>query len=91
MDMGSNVLKRNENKNNYRTIRILLPAHENAEDYTDKYGVCHTVVEKEKFYKCTRRTKTMEHYSIWKMSLSHNDNLVRKNYWNARRLDPLQR
>jgi hypothetical protein len=48
MDMGSNVLKRNENKNNYRTIRILLPAHENAEDYTDKYGVCHTVVEKDK-------------------------------------------
>jgi hypothetical protein len=43
---------------------------------TDKYGVCHTVVEKKKFYKCTRRT--MEHYSIWKMSLSHNDNLVRK-------------
>jgi hypothetical protein len=22
--------------------------HENAEDYTDKYGVCHTVVEKGK-------------------------------------------
>jgi hypothetical protein len=64
--MGSNVLKRNENG---RTITGLYAyfyrQYENAEDYTDKYGVCHTVVEKEKFYKCTRRTKTLrEHYSI---------------------------
>jgi hypothetical protein len=48
--------------------RIFLPAHENAEDYTDKYGVCHTVVEKEKFYKCTRRTKT-----LWSITVFENE------------------
>jgi hypothetical protein len=30
----------------------------------------------------------MEHYSIWKMSLSQRQ-LGEKNYWNARRLDPI--
>jgi hypothetical protein len=54
------------------------------------YGVCHTVVEKGKsFINAQGELKLYEHYSIWKMSLSHNDNLVRKNYWNARRLDPI--
>jgi hypothetical protein len=57
--MGSNVLKRNENGRTITGLYVLLPAHENAEDYTDKYGVCHTVVERTKFYKCTRRTKTL--------------------------------
>jgi hypothetical protein len=64
MDMGSNVLKRNENGRNYRTIRILLPAHENAEDYTDKYGVCHTVEKGKSFINAQGELKLTEHYSI---------------------------
>jgi hypothetical protein len=51
-------------ENNYRTIRILLPAHENAEDYTDKYGVCHTVEKGKSFINAQGELKLMEHYSI---------------------------
>jgi hypothetical protein len=44
-------------------------------------------VEKEKFYKCTRRTKTYGALHL-KMSLTQRQ-LGEKNYWNARRLDPI--
>jgi hypothetical protein len=47
MDIGSNVLKRNSNGKHLQDYMLTFPAHHNMEDYTDKYGICHTVVEKE--------------------------------------------
>jgi hypothetical protein len=40
---------------------LTFPAHHNMEDYTDKYGICHVVVEKEELY--AKRRLKLVHYS----------------------------
>jgi hypothetical protein len=52
------MLKRNENGRTITGLYAYFYRHMKMQKI-DKYGVCHTVVEKEKFYKCTRRTKTL--------------------------------
>jgi hypothetical protein len=91
MDTGSNVLKRNDNG---RTITGLyayfLPAHQNAEDYTDKYGVCHSVVEKGKsFVNAEGELKLYGALQYLENEFKSARLLGEKNYWNARRLDPI--
>ena len=91
MDIGSNVLKRNDNG---RTITGLygyfLPAHENAEDYTDKYGVCHSVVETGKsFVNAQGELKLYGALQYLENEFKSARKLGEKNYWNARRLDPI--
>lgn len=91
LDKGSNVLKRNAND---RTITGLysyfLPAHFNMEDYTDKFGVCHTTVASGDFFINASGVKQ----KIGSLQYLENEFasaklLGDKFYWNARRLDPI--
>ncbi len=91
MDKGSNVLKRNDNGSTTTGLYgYFLPAHENAEDYTDKYGVCHTVVEKGKsFINAQGELKLYGALQYLENEFKSARLLGEKNYWNARRLDPI--
>jgi hypothetical protein len=91
LDKGSNVLKRNENG---RTITGLssyfLPAHENMEDFTDKYGVCHTVISKtESFVNANGELKLIGSLQFLENEFKSARAMGEKFYWNARRLDPI--
>lgn len=91
LEKGSNVLKRNENG---RTITGLysyfLPAHHNAEDYTDKYGVCHQVIEKgASFVNAQGELKLFGSLQYLENEFKSARALGEKYYWNARRLDPI--
>lgn len=91
MDIGSNVLKRNDNgRTTTGLYAYFLPAHQNAEDYTDKYGVCHTVVEKGKsFVNAQGELKLIGALQYLENEFKSARMLGEKNYWNARRLDPI--
>jgi hypothetical protein len=91
MDIGSNVLKRNDNgRTTTGLYAYFLPAHQNAEDYTDKYGVCHTVVEKGKsFVNAQGELKLYGALQYLENEFKSARLLGEKNYWNARRLDPI--
>ena len=91
MDIGSNVLKRNENGSTSTGLyAYFLPAHQNAEDYTDKYGVCHTVVEKGKsFVNAQGELKLIGALQYFETDFKSKRLLGEKNYWNARRLNPI--
>lgn len=91
MDLGSNVLKRNDNgRTTTGLYGYFLPAHENAEDYTDKYGVCHTVVGKsESFINAQGELKLMGSLQYLENEFKSARLLGEANYWNARRLDPI--
>lgn len=91
LEQGSNVLKRNPNG---RTITGLysyfLPAHQNAEDYTDKYGDCHTTVELGKsFVNAFGELKLIGSLQYLENEFKSARALGEKYYWNARRLDPI--
>lgn len=91
LEQGSNVLKRNENG---RTVTGLysyfLPAHENMEDFTDKYGICHTTVEKGKsFVNAQGELKLIGSLQYLENEFKSARALGEKYYWNARRLDPI--
>ena len=91
MDIGSNVLRRNDNgRTTTGLYAYFLPAHQNAEDYTDKYGVCHTVVEKGKsFVNAQGELKLYGALQYLENEFKSARLLGEKNYWNARRLDPI--
>jgi hypothetical protein len=61
----------------YRIIRLLLPAHE-KEDYTDKYGVCHTVVEKGKSFINAQGELKLRGLTVFENEFKSKDNLVKK-------------
>ena len=91
LEKGSNVLKRNAND---RTITGLysyfLPAHFNMEDYTDRFGVCHTTVTSGEFFINASGVKQ----KIGSLQYLENEFasaklLGDKFYWNTRRLDPI--
>jgi hypothetical protein len=91
LEQGSNVLKRT---NNDRTVTGLysyfLPAHFNMENYTDRYGVCHTTLAEGEFFYNAQGIKT----TIGSLQYLLNEFqgakiLGDKYYWNARRLDPI--
>jgi hypothetical protein len=91
LDRGSNVLKRNANN---RTVTGLysyfLPAHHNAEDYTDKYGICHTEVSLGKsFVNSNGELKLIGSLQYLENEFKSARALGDKYYWNARRLDPI--
>jgi len=91
MDVGSNVLKRNDNgRTTTGLYAYFLPAHHNAEDYTDKYGVCHAVVEKGKsFVNAQGELKLYGSLQYLENEFKSARMMGEKNYWNARRLDPI--
>lgn len=91
LEEGSNVLKRNDNG---RTITGLysyfLPAHQNAEDYTDKYGICYAVMAPgESFVNNSGETKYQGALQYLENEFRSARALGEKYYWNARRLDPI--
>lgn len=91
MDKGSNVLKRNDNGSTTTGLYgYFLPAHENAEDYTDKYGTCHSVIEKGKsFINAQGELRLYGALQYLENEFKSARLLGEKNYWNARRLDPI--
>lgn len=91
LERGSNVLKRNENN---RTVTGLysyfLPAHYNAEDYTDKYGICHIIVKSgDSFINSSGELKFIGALQYLENEFKSARALGEKYYWNARRLDPI--
>ncbi len=91
LEKGSNVLKRNDNG---RTITGLysyfLPAHQNAEDYTDKYGICYAVLSPgESFENNNGEIKHQGALQYLENEFKSARLLGEKYYWNARRLDPI--
>ncbi len=91
LEKGSNVLKRNAND---RTITGLysyfLPAHFNMEDYTDKFGVCHTTLAQgETFINTSGVKQKIGSLQYLENEFASAKLLGDKFYWNARRLDPI--
>lgn len=93
MDIGSNVLKRNDNgRTTTGLYGYFLPAHQNAEDYTDKYGVCHTTVGLgESFINAQGELKLIGALQYLENEFKSARQLGETNYWNARRLDPISK
>lgn len=91
LEQGSNVLKRT---NNDRTVTGLysyfLPAHFNMENYTDRYGVCHTTLAEGEFFYNAQGIKTTIGSLQYLLNEFQGAKLLGdKYYWNARRLDPI--
>lgn len=91
LDLGSNVLKRNENGRTATGLyAYFLPAHHNMEDFTDRYGVCHQTVEKGKsFVNAQGELKLIGSLQYLENEFKSARALGEKYYWNARRLDPI--
>jgi len=91
LEKGSNVLKRNSNgRTTTGLYSYFLPAHQNAEDYTDKYGICHTTVELGKsFVNAFGELKLIGSLQYLENEFRSARLLGEKYYWNARRLDPI--
>lgn len=91
MYYGSNVTKRNDNgRTSTGLYSYFLPAHLNYEDYTDKYGVCHTTVPDGEFFYNAQGIKM----KIGSLQYLENEfksarSMGSKNLNNARRLDPI--
>jgi len=91
LEKASNVLKRNDNN---RTVTglysLFLPAHHNAEDFTDKYGICHITVEKgDSFINAYGEQKFIGALQYLENEFKSQRLISEKGYWNARRLDPI--
>jgi len=91
MYYGSDVTKRNENgRTTTGLYSFFLPAHKNMEDYTDKYGVCHEVVETgEYFINVYGEKKTIGSLQFLMNEFASAKKMGSKVYNNARRLDPI--
>ena len=88
---GSDVTKRNDNgRTSTGLYSFFLPAHLNMEDYTDIYGVCHTVVSKgDHFYNAQGVKKTMGSLQFLENEFKSAKLMGGKVYNNTRRLDPI--
>jgi hypothetical protein len=91
MYYGSDITKRNENgRTTTGLYSFFLPAHKNMEDYTDKYGVCHEIVEHGQSFKNTYgETKTIGSLQFLMNEFASAKKMGSKVYNNARRLDPI--
>ena len=91
LEKGSNVLKRNDNGRTPTGLySYFLPAHHNAEDFTDKYGICHQTVEKsQSFINANGELKLIGSLQYLENEFKSARALGDKFYWNARRLDPI--
>ena len=88
---GSDVTKRNENdRTSTGLYSFFLPAHKNMEDYTDKYGVCHTVLAPgESFYNAQGELKTKGSLQFLEGEFKSAKAMGGKVHNNTRRLDPI--
>jgi hypothetical protein len=88
---GSDVTKRNENgRTTTGLYSYFLPAHQNMEDYTDKYGICHTVVaDGDYFINAQGEKKTRGSLQFLEAEFKSAKAMGDKAYNNARRLDPI--
>ena len=88
---GSNVLKRNSNgRTTTGLYSFFLPAHKNYEDYTDKYGVCHTTVAQgEYFYNAQGIKMTIGSLQYLENEFKSAKEMGGKHHNNVRRLDPI--
>lgn len=88
---GSDVTKRNENdRTSTGMYSFFLPAHKNMEDFTDKYGVCHTVLAPgEFFYNAQGEKKTKGSLQFLEGEFKSAKAMGGKVHNNTRRLDPI--
>lgn len=88
---GSDVTKRNDNdRTSTGLYSFFLPAHKNMEDYTDKYGVCHTVLAPgEFFYNAQGEKKTKGSLQFLEGEFKSAKAMGGKVHNNTRRLDPI--
>lgn len=88
---GSNVKKRNDNGRTATGLySFFLPAHKNYEDYTDKYGVCHTTVASgEHFFNAQGVKMTIGSLQYLENEFKSAKSMGSKNLNNVRRLDPI--
>lgn len=88
---GSDVTKRNDNDRTATGLySFFLPAHMNMEDYTDKYGVCHTVLSPgEFFFNAQGQKKTQGSLQFLENEFKSAKSMGGKVYNNTRRLDPV--
>jgi len=88
---NSNVKARNDNGRTATGLySYFLPAHLNYEDYTDKYGVCHTHVAKgEHFYNAQGIKMSIGSLQYLENEFASARKLGGKGLNNARRLDPI--
>jgi len=91
MYYGSDITKRNENgRTTTGLYSFFLPAHKNMEDYTDKYGVCHEIVESgQSFTNTYGEVKTIGSLQFLMNEFASAKKMGSKVYNNARRLDPI--
>ena len=88
---GSDVTKRNANGRTPTGLySFYLPAHKNMEDYTDKYGICHEVLQPgESFYNAQGIKMTKGSLQFLENEFKSARQMGGKAYNNARRLDPI--
>lgn len=88
--IGSDVTQRNANgRTSTGLYSFFLPAHKNMEDYTDKYGICHEVVENgDFFYNSRGEKKTIGSLQFLENEFASAKKMGGKVYNNTRRLDP---
>ena len=88
---GSDVRKRNDNGRTATGLySFFLPAHKNYEDFTDKYGICHEVVNPgEFFYNAKGIKKTIGALQYLEAEFKSAKTMGSKAHNNARRLDPI--
>ena len=91
LDEGSNVMQRDDNGNTSTWLySYFLPAHQNLEAYTDKYGVCHEIVQLGKsFVNSQGELMLVGSLQYLENRFKSARKLGEKFYWNARRLDPI--
>lgn len=88
---GSDVTQRNENGRTATGLySFFLPAHQNYEDYTDKYGVCHEIVAPgEHFFNAQGVKMTIGSLQFLQNEFASAKKMGGKVYNNRRRLDPI--
>ena len=87
---GSDITKRNANGRTATGLySFFLPAHKNMEDYTDKYGYCHEILnEGEFFYNAQGIKMTQGALQFLENEFRSAKSMGAKAYNNTRRLDP---
>jgi hypothetical protein len=91
LDEGSDIGKRNANGRTATGLySMFLPAHKNHELSTDKYGVCHEVIEKgDSFINATGEKRTVGSLQFLEAEFASAKKMGNKAHNNARRLDPI--
>jgi len=88
---GSDVRKRNSNGRTPTGLYgYFLPAHKNYEDFTDKYGICHEILQPgESIINSNGEKKTIGALQYLENEFKSAKSMGSKAYNNSRRLDPI--